>query len=352
MKHPDDNKTIDMMDKTFSQLESGIKGMEVESRRGRKPLVAAEPVTDVADPTALAETNQAAADLAAIQSAITAGQIQFSQWVGERIGRRHMADLMQKVVTVTDLIALQEIKSSKAYRGMTHSDPSGKLITITSWADFCTVIEGRSAAAVDLDLLNLRQLGSDLFSSMQRIGLGPAKMRELRQIPEAERVELLEQTGSKELTEEVIADLLDKHRKQLADKDKQVQAAEKKKVEAEQSAEAARRVAAEKNTVIDHLREKLERPYTPDPDSVAQTQEQEAALKELQVAFALAHTNTMRVAAVCSDVFDRFDGTPLADHARACIDDIVRALAGMASTHGINVDLTLKEALTPAWLPR
>ena len=48
MKHPDDNKTIDMMDKTFSQLESGIKGMEVESRRGRKPLVAAEPVTDVA----------------------------------------------------------------------------------------------------------------------------------------------------------------------------------------------------------------------------------------------------------------------------------------------------------------
>lgn len=352
MKHPDDNKTIDMMDKTFSQLESGIKGMEVESRRGRKPLVAAEPVTDVADPTALAVTNQAAADLAAIQSAITAGQIQFSQQIGARIGRRQMASLFQKLVTVTDLVELQAIKDSREYRGMSYQAPDGKLVTVTTWDDYCTKVEGRSREQIDEDLRNLRAFGEDFLNEMQTHGIGYRQLRELRQIPEAERVELLEQTGSKELTEEVIADLLDKHRKQLADKDKQVQAAEKKKVEAEQSAEAARRVAAEKNTVIDHLREKLERPYTPDPDSVAQTQEQEAALKELQVAFALAHTNTMRVAAVCSDVFDRFDGTPLADHARACIDDIVRALAGMASTHGINVDLTLKEALTPAWLPR
>lgn len=337
MKHPDNNKTIDMMDKTFSQLDSGIKGMEAESKRGRKPLPAVEPVTDVVDAEALVRAGQAATDLTVIQSAMTAEQVRFSQRIGERIGRQRAADLLQKVVTVTDLIELQEIKNSKVYRGMSLLDASGKVVTVTTWAEFCQISEGRSVEQVDEDIRNLRAFGASFMEEMQRIGLGYRQMRELRQIPEAERVELLEKTGIDELTEDVIADLIDKHK-----------AEKKKREDAELQLEASRKLVGDYAGQVTDLKEKLARPYKAKPGAIAQTEKEEAALKELNAVFTDAHAISLRLANVVNQVLDDYDDRPIADHARACIDHMARALAQLARTHGIDVRQTMNDELDMA----
>lgn len=339
MKHPDDNKTIDMMDKTFSQLESGIKGMEVESRRGRKPLVAAEPVTDVAPTSILAEVTSAAnamsaADMVLLESSelyMAIGRIQFAHFV-ETVSARVIAESY-----------LQAKEIFKKIKHLPVRGRDGKTETVSDLDQFCAVVLGKTARRCRQHAENLHLLGPELFEQAEAVGLRQRDYAAIKALPDDSRLAVAQAIESGDRS--AVIDLV----QELAAR---TEVEKKKRVDAEQTAEARARLLSEATEKNLRLQEKLRNPYVPDPDSVAQTQEQEAALKELQAAFALAHTNTMRVAAVCSDVFDRFDGTPLADHARACIDDIVRALAGMASTHGINVDLTLKEALTPAWLPR
>lgn len=331
MKHPDDNKTIDMMDKTFSQLESGIKGMEVESRRGRKPLVAAEPVTDVVNTEALLAASSAATQVVLMEQQHTREVAALAVQIGydgrleigaieDRI-RSHMRRTVEECLELGKCLLLLKEMSA-------HGEFTKRLDLFGIHERVARRLMGATLKFSKTDSKSVLMAAGSQSKLLELVVLDDA---EVEQLNRGDTVAGLTLDAIESMSTTELRAALRDHKQQLEAKDK---------------------VLADRNQKLQAAEERLHRPYTPKPDSVAQTQEQEAALKELQVAFALAHTNTMRVAAVCSDVFDRFDGTPLADHARACIDDIVRALAGMASTHGINVDLTLKEALTPAWLPR
>ena len=67
-------------------------------------------------------------------------------------------DFTQKLVTVTTLKTINEIKQSKQYKGLELINQSGELVTVTSFKDFCSCL-GFSVEKIDADLLNLNTLG-------------------------------------------------------------------------------------------------------------------------------------------------------------------------------------------------
>lgn len=134
---------------------------------------------------------QAQQTSAAIVQAGQTEQEQVAKLINMRAGRRQMAEMIKKLVTVADLVDLQNLKESKGYKNFTTAI-EGKLVIITTWEDYCTIVEGRSRESIDLDLKNLNALGPELFESMRTVGIGPGTMRAIRQLPE-DKQELIQQ---------------------------------------------------------------------------------------------------------------------------------------------------------------
>ncbi|BEV09338.1 hypothetical protein [Methylophilus sp. DW102] len=147
--------------------------------------------------------------------------------VNQRIGRKAVIDAVTKLLTVTDLIDLQRIKESKSYKGA-QVVVEGKLVTVTTWSDFCALVEDKSRESVDLEMANLDALGQPTFEALRKIGIGPSTMRSIRQLPDDDKA-LIEQVASTSNKDEVI-DLIDglvaKHQKQKAELNEKVAALE------------------------------------------------------------------------------------------------------------------------------
>lgn len=144
-----------------------------------------------------------------------AAKLRSQQLINERAGRRQVINALKKLVTATDILDLQQIKESKTYKGFTAFDGE-KWQRITTWKQYCEVVEGRSREAVDLDIHNLNAFGSDLFDAMSQIHVGPGTMRALRKLPDDERSELerMAKEMSKEDFAEAIEAMTEKHIKE------------------------------------------------------------------------------------------------------------------------------------------
>jgi hypothetical protein len=102
------------------------------------------------DHEALARASAALNEVPILQPTVNAAQVAFSQRIGARFGRRRLADTMSKLVTVTSLAELQQIKDSGAYKGYQLMDEvTGEVVTVTTWDSFCVLVEGRSREQVD-----------------------------------------------------------------------------------------------------------------------------------------------------------------------------------------------------------
>ncbi len=112
-------------------------------------------------------------------------------FINQRIGRKQAYGMVSKLLTVADLVDLQNIKDSKGYKGFI-AFKDGKSLTVSSWDEYCEVVEGRSRQTIDNELLNLNSLGPELFESMRTVGIGPSTMRAIRQLPE-DKQELIQQ---------------------------------------------------------------------------------------------------------------------------------------------------------------
>ena len=112
-------------------------------------------------------------------------------FINQRIGRKQAYGMVSKLLTVADLVDLQNIKDSKGYKGFI-AFKDGKTLTVSSWDEYCEVVEGRSRQTIDNELLNLNSLGPELFESMRTVGIGPGTMRAIRQLPE-DKQELIQQ---------------------------------------------------------------------------------------------------------------------------------------------------------------
>ncbi len=167
----------------------------------------------------------------------------------ELVGMLKAFDFTQKLVTVTTLKTINEIKQSKQYKGLELLNRDGELVTVTSFKDFCTAL-GFSVEKIDADLLNLNTLGEEFFETSQRLGLGYREMRKLRQLPEEARAEIVDadysDTTDKEELIEKIEDLTAQHTKEK----EALQAQLKRKSD---DYEAQAKVLATKNERINHL---------------------------------------------------------------------------------------------------
>ncbi|MCX7208082.1 MAG: hypothetical protein NT086_19285 [Proteobacteria bacterium] len=214
--------------------------------------------TDLVDLPALpAEKIMADQQLASrMEAAFSDEQRQVTQMIGERIGRRSMALMISKLLTVRDLLDLQQIKESKQYKGFIHIDENKNSCPVRTWADYCRLVEGRSEQAIDEDIYNLKQIGPELFDSMRQIGIGPRTMRELRQLPEDEQAVIAEAAKSddKEALLELIDDLSAKHAKEKEQAKAALAASEKARAESQSNYQSLSQLQANTNAERDKLK--------------------------------------------------------------------------------------------------
>lgn len=142
-------------------------------------------------PSAAKAINQIQETGAAIIQVAHGDHEKASAIINQRIGRRTAYAMVAKLLTVADLVDLQNIKESKGYKNF-NTIISGKVITVSTWDEYCEHVEGRSRQTIDNELLNLNALGPELFESMRTVGIGPGTMRAIRQLPE-DKQELIQQ---------------------------------------------------------------------------------------------------------------------------------------------------------------
>lgn len=171
----------------------------------------------------------------------------------ELVGMLKAFDFTQKLVRVTTLKTINEIKQSKQYKGLELLNKDGELVTVTSFKDFCTAL-GFSVEKIDADLLNLNTLGEAFLETSQRLGLGYREMRKLRQLPEAARAEIVDADYSEATDKEELIEKIEDLTAQHAKEKEALQAQLKRKSD---DYEAQSKVLANKNARIDELDTKL-----------------------------------------------------------------------------------------------
>lgn len=151
-------------------------------------------------------------ELAQIQQSVTIDQIRLT----ERIGALKATEFVRKLVTVTTIKMLAEIKESKQYKGL-KIILNEELVTSPTWDQFCQHI-GLSREKVDEDIRNLSVFGEDFLETSQRMSLGYRDLRKLRKLDDADREVIIEGEAVKAEDRESLIDLIEemsaKHRKQ------------------------------------------------------------------------------------------------------------------------------------------
>jgi hypothetical protein len=168
------------------------------------------------------------------------------------IGQIQAFNFVQKLVTVTELKLVKQIKESKSYKGLTYDNENKELVTVTTWDECCKFILGTSREQIDTRLLNLQAFGEEFFEASQNMGLGYRDLRKLRQLPtetqdliiNSEKVDL----NDKEAVKELIEDAAFKYATEKHELEQQVK-------EANQTVDAVRANSAEKQQQLDQAKE-------------------------------------------------------------------------------------------------
>ena len=173
----------------------------------------------------------------------------------EVVGMLKMGSFTRKLVTVTEIKLLKEIKESKQFKGLEMISASGESVTVTTFSEFCECL-GMSYEKVNLDIQNLSTLGEDFLVTSKRLGLGYRDLRKLRKLPEDARAEIVDaefsETADKEELLEKIEELTAKHAQE-----KQLLEGQLKQSQA--NYEAQSKVLKNKNDRINQLDIELEK---------------------------------------------------------------------------------------------
>lgn len=143
----------------------------------------------------------------------------------ELVGMIKAFGFTKKLVTVTEIKILQEIKETKKYKGLELITPTGETVTVTTFTQFCKCL-GMSYEKVNQDLQNLNTFGEDFLETSQRLGLGYREMRKLRQLPDEAKAEIVDadysETSDKEELLEKIEDLTALYTKEKGELEKKL----------------------------------------------------------------------------------------------------------------------------------
>ncbi|MCQ8116121.1 hypothetical protein [Methylomonas rosea] len=146
----------------------------------------------------------------------------------EWIGQRKFSAALQKLLTVSDLVELQKLKESKAYKGL-KVVIDGKIRDVSTFGQVCDSI-GVSERHVSEQLLNLKTFGPEFVEYSDKY-LGFRDVRALRKLPDDEREALIEvaKAGDKDQLLDLAESLIVKHasekeafKQQMAAKDERL----------------------------------------------------------------------------------------------------------------------------------
>ena len=172
-----------------------------------------------------------------------------------KLGQAQAFSYTAKLLTVSELKILQDIKESKQYKGLTYTDENGQLLTVSNWGECCKSILGASQQHIDEKLSNLNQFGEEFFEASQRMKLGYRDLRALRQMPEEDQALIVEseavEAGDKEAVKELIDELKAKHKKELSSSKKELK-------ESQDQLTAARKMRDDFQAKANSFQEELE----------------------------------------------------------------------------------------------
>jgi len=197
------------------------------------------------------------------------------------MGHVEMARAFTEFANVSSISKLAEIKKSKMYQSLKGSkayDRDGNLIAnISTWQGFCQAL-GMSHQKVDEDIRNLNAFGEEALERLNQLGVGYRNMRRLRQIPEEDRIAVVDgekiDTGDKEAIVALIEDMV---AKQSRDKKELTEKIEK--LESERQVD--QRMLDAKEQKLNQLERELSRDLTPDQAAKKRAERDELLKAEL-----------------------------------------------------------------------
>ena len=285
--------------------------------------------------------------LAQIQQSVSVEQIQLS----EKLGAIKATSFIKKLVTVTEIKLIAEIKETKQYKGLKVIDNTGKLVTVTTFEDFCSYL-GMSREKVDQDILNLSTFGEEFLETSQRMGLGYRDLRKLRKLDDSDREVIINGEAVKTEDRESLIDLIEemsaKHRKQ-----KDALETENKELKADKDAlETILQKKDEKVNQLDTQVTKLTSPAEIQRRAESEPQELEkAALETLGTESILFLTAFNRYINALGGVMDIAENKDLPQLFERVDESIVAVCQRYAQyVQRLGTEVSFEEILNPSWI--
>ena len=285
-------------------------------------------------------------ELAQIQQSVTIDQIRLT----ERIGALKATEFVRKLVTVTTIKMLAEIKESKQYKGL-KIILNEELVTSPTWDQFCQHI-GLSREKVDEDIRNLSVFGEDFLETSQRMSLGYRDLRKLRKLDDSDREVIINGEAVKTEDRESLIDLIEemsaKHRKE-----KGTLVAETKELKADKDAlEIVLQKKDEKTNQLDAQVTKLSSPAEIKRRAESEPQELEkAALETLgteSILFLTAFNRYINALGGVMDIAESKDLPQLFERVDESIVAVCQRYAQYVQRLGTQV--SFEEILNPSWM--
>lgn len=285
--------------------------------------------------------------LAQIEQSVSVEQIQFS----EKLGAIKATSFIKKLVTVTEIKLIAEIKEFKQYKGLKVIDADGKSVTVTTFEEFCSYL-GHSYEKINQDIQNLSTFGEDFLETSQRMGLGYRDLRKLRKLPEEDREVLINgesvKTGDRESLIDLIEEMSAKHAK-----DKEI--LNKEVAELKSNDQAKEQLLQKKDQKINQLDSKLAKLESPAAiQKRAESEHQQlaaSAIRELHEACQLMLNATARFRNQVNSVIEAIDTHGLYDIQQSLESNVNAAFQQIAqTTTEFGIQINFEEMVTPEWL--
>lgn len=284
--------------------------------------------------------------LAQIEQSVSVEQIQLS----EKVGALKATAFFKKLVTVTEIKVLAEIKETKQYKGLKIVD-DGKFVTVTTWAQFCQHL-GFSCEKADQDILNLSMFGEDFLETSQRMGLGYRDLRKLRKLDDADREVIINGESVKTEDRESLIDLIEemsaKHAKDKA-------ALNKKVADLSADVDAKDQIIKTKDTKLNQMDTELTKFKSPiEIAKRAETEDQElekAALETLSAESLTLLNAVMRYQNAINSVLDLANEKGIGQLYERVDESVIATYQRIAQfSRSLGTQVDFENMVSPEWL--
>ncbi|MEF9994645.1 MAG: hypothetical protein RR771_09540 [Acinetobacter sp.] len=284
--------------------------------------------------------------LAQIEQSVSIEQIQLS----EKVGVIKATSFFKKLLTVSEIKFLSEIKETKQYKGLKVLDSAGKLLTVSTWAEFCDSM-GKSHQHVDEEIRNLGLFGEDFLETSQRMSLGYRDLRKLRKLDDADREVIINGEAVKTEDRESLIDLIEEMSAKHA---KEKETFNKKVADLEADVEAKDQVLKTKNDKLDKTLHELTKLKS--PVEIAKREESEPQLiakKALDDMHALTSTmlnTTTRFVNDTNSILEVVSEHMLFHVQELITQNLVSVFQQIAQTAtDLNIQIDFEEMVSPVW---